>query len=614
MVLRFFQRLAGAGLALCLSGGLSTEAGAVDRNSEPVTFHEHVAPVLFRHCSGCHHGTEIAPFPLVTFVDARKHGREMAKVTESRYMPPWPPAHGVETFEGERRLSDAEIAVFRKWLDGGMAEGDPAKSPPVPARSGDWELGPPDLIVRMPEPYLVPAGGKDVYRNFVVPVPSGPRRYVKAWQFRPHSRAVHHTFLCLDRSGVGRRRDALDSETGFPGMDMPMGIELPSGHFTSWQPGAGARRIREGLAWALEPGMELVLQMHLQPIGRMEPVQSEVGFYFTNKEPSRQPVKVSLIQYAIDIPAGASNVVVTDDYVLPAAASLLGVLPHSHYLCRRIEAQAYLPDGGKRGLFLIPDWDFNWQGDYTYRTPPKLPAGTRIVMEITFDNSASNPRNPSNPPRRVRYGTNTTDEMAELWMQFLPDTAEGDARFRQVGFDRGLRDTQAANEQRLRMDPRDARAMVNLGRVALARRQPEQAYRHFNEALAVDPTLDDAHYNIGLLFRVARRPDDALRAFRTATEINPGNARAFGNLGLLLAEREENDGAAAALTQAIKLDPGDALATSTLGSIRFNQGRFSEAVELFSTAVRLSPDDPEVRRHLEMARQRAGTPGPVAPP
>jgi len=184
------------------AGVCAAMAFAVRSHAAPA-FHEHVEPLLHRHCSGCHRPDGAGPFSLLTLGDARKHGREMVDVTARRFMPPWLPAPGHAAFEGERRLSEAEIAVFRDWLAAGMPEGDPAKAPPTPEWPKDWEAGPPDLVARMPLAYPLPASGKDVYRHFVIPISLDRKRYVTAWQVHPRSRAVHHLFLRLDRSGEG---------------------------------------------------------------------------------------------------------------------------------------------------------------------------------------------------------------------------------------------------------------------------------------------------------------------------------------------------------------------------------------------------------------------------
>lgn len=586
-------------------GSFAIAAGAAAQGAAgPVTFHENLAPVLFQHCAPCHRPGQAAPFALLTFDDARKHVREMADVTARRFMPPWLPAAGHGEFVGERRLTEAEIALFARWKEGGAPEGDPTKGPPPPAFPTEWQMGPPDLIVKMPAAYMVPASGRDVYRHFVMPLALAQRRYVRAWEFRPHSRAVHHAFLRVNRSGEARRQDALDSEPGFAGMDTPTGIESPNGHFASWQPGAAPRRNPPGLPWVLEPGADVVMQMHLQTLGKPEPLQAELGFYFAEQPPTNQPVKLSLINYAIDLAPGVTNVTVTDEFTLPADADLLGLLPHTHYLGRRIEGLAYLPGGAEKSLLLIPDWDFNWQGDYTYREPVFLPAGTRLVMRMTFDNSTNNLRNPSNPPQRVRFGLNTIDEMAELWLQLLPRTAEGTALFNRSNFQRTARDVIAYNEQRLRIDPRDGGALVNLGKAALAEQRKDDARNFFARAVETAPNLDEAHYYLGLMHRMNGNAGAAAGEFTRTLEINPNHVRAHGNLGLLHLEYNRPERAAEHFEKAVALDATDSLAHGMLGAIRLQQGRLAEAGRLLERAAELDPSDADVRKRLEAVRQR----------
>ena len=174
------------------------------------------------------------------------------------------------------------------------------------------------------------------------------------------------------------------------------------------------------LSWELRPNTDLVLQLHLHPSGKPEQVQPSVGFYFTGEPPTNTPFRLNLNPLTLDIPAGASDYSVEDNYRLPVDVELLGVLPHAHYLAKRMEGYAVLPDGSRHDLLLIKDWDFNWQGDYRYAHPVHLPKGTTLAMRFAYDNSSKNVRNPNHPPRRVRYGLQTTDEMAELWFQVLP--------------------------------------------------------------------------------------------------------------------------------------------------------------------------------------------------
>jgi hypothetical protein len=285
--------------------------------ADAVTFHGQIQPLLFQHCAGCHRPGGAAPFPLLTFEDAAKRAKDLADVTARRYMPPWLPAPGSHPFVEERRLGDGDIALFRRWADAGAPRGDPAKAPPMPTWNEGWQLGKPDLVVRLPQPYTVPAEGKDVYRNFVLPLNLPQARHVRAWELRPHSRAAHHAFLRVDAVGEGRRLDGKDPEPGFPGMDVPSVIQAPGGHFASWQPGAAPQQNPPGLAWTLQPGTDLILQAHLQPTGIPEPFQPELGLYFTDQAPTNQPMKLGLGSVAIDVPPGQSNVVVRDEFVLP---------------------------------------------------------------------------------------------------------------------------------------------------------------------------------------------------------------------------------------------------------------------------------------------------------
>ena len=564
-----------------------------------VTFHEHLAPVVFQQCAPCHRPGGSAPFSLLTYSEVARRAADLAEVTGRRYMPPWLPSPGPHPFQGERRLTESEIQLFRRWADTGAPAGDSSKSPPIPLITSDWQLGPPDLVVKLSQVYTVPAEGRDVYRNFVLPLNLDRRRHVRAWELRPHSRAAHHAFVRVDTSGEGRRLDAKDAEPGFPGMDLPAMIRPPSGHFASWQPGAAPAQNPPGLPWTLEPDTDLVLQVHLQPTGKPEPFQPELGLYFTDQAPTNQPMKLGLGSFALDIPAGSTNFVARDEFILPTDVDLLGVLPHTHYLGRRVEGKAVLPDGREEPLLLITDWDFNWQGAYRYQTPVFLPAGTKLQMALQFDNTTNNVRNPFSPPRPARYGSDTTNEMAELWIQLLPRTAEGAKRLDQALLRRIALDTVAYNEQRLRTDPNNGLALVNIGRAQLALQQMAQALAMFKHATRVAPQLDEAHYYLALVHRAQNRTQDAVAGFRKTLELNPNHARAHGNLAFLDLEAGRLEQAVGHLQEAIRLDSRDTLALVTLAKVRLRQGAKAEAADLFRKVLKVDPQNAEARAGLK---------------
>jgi hypothetical protein len=378
------------------------------------TFTRDVAPILYRHCASCHHAGEVAPFPLITYKDATSRARLIAKVTAARYMPPWKPVHGYGNFDGERRLTRAEIDTLQRWAAADAPEGDPTLLPPPPKFNTGWQLGSPDLIAMMPKPFTVPADGPDLYECFVIPLHLDRDRYVRAVDFQPSDRkVVHHALLFID-AGVGSRPTGEYSCFGTPGF-------LPSGSLGGWSPGAGPVIAFTDTATRLPHGSNLVLQVHFHPTGKRETEQARVGLYFTDVKPRKAVVDIGLVSRRIDIPAGDPSYKVGDHFTTPIDVHAVGIIPHAHYICKDMKGWAILPDGSKRWLIWIRDWDFDWQEQYRYASPVALPAGTRVEMEFTYDNSDANPRNPNSPPKRVTWGPGSGDEMAGLHIQVIPD-------------------------------------------------------------------------------------------------------------------------------------------------------------------------------------------------
>ncbi len=388
-----------------------------------VTFSRDVAPILYRHCVSCHRPQEVAPFPLLSYEDARKRAKQIAEITAQRRMPPWLPEPGYGDFADERRLAARELAVLAEWARSGAAQGDPAALPPTPAFPEGWRLGKPDAEVQMTEPYPVAAEGPDEYRCFVIPLSLGADRYVRALEFRPDNRkVVHHALFFTDNSGAARQRDAESPGPGYPCFGAP-GF-LPGPGLGGWTPGSKPVTQPQGVASLVRKNATLVLQIHFHPTGKAEREQSRVALYFSSEPPRRRLFDVALGSREIDIPAGARRYRVTDSFTLPVAVDAVGIIPHAHYLCREMRGYALLPDGRKQWLLWIRDWNFDQQDQYRYKTPLRLPAETRLFLEFFYDNSAANPRNPNRPLKRVLWGPDSSDEMAGLHVQVIPERAE----------------------------------------------------------------------------------------------------------------------------------------------------------------------------------------------
>lgn len=386
--------------------------------AEEITYTKHVAPILWKNCAGCHRPGEVGPFSLLTYEDAAKRADFIAEITASRRMPPWHPESGYAEFLDDRRLSDADLKTLAAWAAAGAPQGNPGDLPAAPVFPTGWQLGEPDLVLKMPEPFAVPAEGRDVFMCFVLPMALTSDRTVAAVEFRPgNRRVVHHALFFLDGTGQAR---SMDEKSPGPGYKSFGGIGiLPTGALGGWAPGATPRLLPDGMGRMLRAGSDLVLQMHYHPDGKPETDQSEVGIYFTKQPATKIVAGLPMVNRRIRIPAGDRHHEVRASFTLPVEIEAVGVSPHMHYIGREMKLTATLPDGKEQVLVWIKDWDFNWQGQYLYRDRIPLPKGTRLDLVAYYDNTADNPHNPNSPPKLVTFGEQTTDEMCLCGVQYV---------------------------------------------------------------------------------------------------------------------------------------------------------------------------------------------------
>lgn len=553
---------------------LSVAGNYVPRPSGTLTFSKDIASIFFQRCSGCHRPDEAAPFSLLTYEQVNKRARQIAEVTARRYMPPFPPEPGYGEFAEARVLTADELGKIQQWVSEGAPEGNAADLPPTPTWTIGWQLGTPDLEVTMPDAYAMPAEGKDVYRNFVFPIPVSTTRYVRAVEFRPgNARVVHHAFIDIDETRQSRRLAEKQKPPGFDGMELPETAIMPAGQFLGWQPGKAVYNVADGLSWTLKTNTDLVLQMHMSPSGKPELVQPTIGFYFTDQSPTNLPFRLRLVHHELDIPPGEANYVAEQTYVLPVQVNLLRVNPHAHYLGRDLQGYALLPNGEKKWLLWIKDWDFNWQGDYAYAHPVFLPKGTRLVMRYTYDNSTNNVRNPNNPPKRVLHGINSSDEMAALGYQTLTDTPQ-DRKTLSDDYQRYLaRNLVSYFQFLLNLDNNNVTAHIRLAWFLLYQGKTEEASKHITAAVAIKPDDDQAHYALGYLLLGRDQLKDAEREFQTVIRLNPEDSQAYGNLGLIAFRERRLQDAQHYLETSLRLNPDDQIARRNLNLVLAAQGK-----------------------------------------
>jgi Tfp pilus assembly protein PilF/mono/diheme cytochrome c family protein len=630
--------LALVALACGVSAGCGDRTGArADAAPAPeVTYARDIAPMLRDNCVPCHHPGGAGPFSLETYDQVRRRARQIVKVTRTRYMPPWLPSPNAPEFADIRRLSDAQIASLAAWVAQGTKAGELSTLASPPAFHEGWQLGEPDLVLRAPVAWTVPADGPDVYRNFVFRVPLQASRFVKGLEILPGNRRVtHHANVLVDRSGWSRARDAEDPGVGFAGMDLQIASDRfdPDSHFLFWKPGTPPSWEPPDMPWRLDPGADLVLNAHFRPSGKPESVQPSLGIYFTDTPPRRFPMLLQLEHDgALDIPPGVTDFTVSDELVLPVNVQLAAVYPHAHYLGREFEARAVRPDGGSVDLIRIRDWDPAWQGVFRYAHPIALPAGTRVSMRWRYDNSTSNPRNPHTPPVRVHAGDQATDEMGHLWLQVIPARREDQAVLQE-----------AVMRHRLEKYPGDFSASVNLaavlqtmGRVDEAiglyrqaiRARPDVASVHnalgtalqargavaeaiaqFAEASRLDPRGTDAHYNWGNALLAMNRPQEAIPHFERVLRSTPSDAAALNDYGSALAMAGQWPRAAVVLARAVEAAPENGYAHYNLARVLVRLGRLREALPHYEAAVRIDPANSDAAEELAAVRKALGATG-----
>ncbi len=498
-------------------------------------------------------------------------------------------------------LTDTQIRLIADWVNAGTPEGPVAEIPPPPQFTSGWQLGPPDLILQAARPFFMPASGPDVFWNFIFKADVKETRYVRAIEIRPTSgdRNVHHANLLIDRTGSVRRLETTPG-AGFPGMDLVIDRNPfdPESHFLFWKPGTVPYSEPDGFSWRLDPGNYLVLNTHLQPTGKPEQVEPIIGLYFTVQPPDRFPILIQLEHDgALDIPPGDRDFLVSDDFRLPVDVDALAVYPHAHYLGKLLEAYATLPDGARKWLIRIPDWDLNWQAVYRYREPVFLPKNSVISMRYHYDNSAANPRNPNTPPKRVQAGNRASDEMGHLWLQVLP-RGHGDHR---------IELQEAVMRHRLEKYPDDFSAHMNLGAIMLARLNAQGAIPMLEAAAHIDPTRPEPHDMLGVALQSVGRRAEGIEQFRLALRIQPDYVNARFNLANALAKSGKLDEAIQNFRQVAGAFPGNARLEDDLGELLARSGKLSEALDHFNKALTLDPSDADVRKHRDLvAGQIAG--------
>ena len=565
-----------------------------DDSQNQVTFNRDIAPIIFTHCVSCHRPSESAPFSLLTYKDVAERAEQIVGVTQSGYMPPWLPKRGYGDFDGSRGLTSTQMECIKRWVELGLPEGSHNDLPPKPEFVTGWQLGEPDLILQMPQSYTLPPDGADVFRNFVLPIPVASSHFVRAVELRPgNKQIVHHANMLVDQTGAARRLDQQDTEPGYGGMENLSVASRPAGHFLSWKVGTVPFAGYDEKAWQVDPGTDLVINMHMLPSGKPEPLQAKVGLYFSQTRPTDPAL--ALIQldadHKLDILPGDESFTVTDEFLLPVDVDVLGIYPHAHLLGRDLQGYALLPDGRKEWLIWIDDWDWNWQAVYRYQNPISLPKGTLLVMRYTYDNSSDNPLNPHHPPKRVIAGNRTEDEMAHLWIQVLPKN----------NFDLQVLNESKARHQ-LTKYPNKEDQRITLGKSLAGQGRYTAAIEEFRKVIASQPKNIAARYNLACVLNLGGHASASKKEFKEVLQLEPWHVETHNNLGILFFREGDNHAAVKHYRAAIEKRPGFAIGHNNLGLALQKLGQLDEAENHYRRALQLRPDFKSAAQRLERVK------------
>ncbi len=395
---------------------ISTSVAAV----KAPTFDRDIAPILYDKCAVCHRPGEVAPFSLLSYGDAAKRAKQIARVTGERIMPPWKAEPGYGEFANDRHLTTDQIDLIQEWAKSGAVEGSAADLPPAPKFTDGWTLGEPDVVLEPDEDFHLAAEGPDLYRCFVIPSKFTEDHYIAAMEIRPGNRkVVHHVIMHFDTTGAARELDAKDPGPGYTAFG---GVGFKSGGtIGGWAPGNYPTYLPDGVGRFVPKGADLVMQVHYHRSGKPETDRTKVGLYFAKGPVDKRLRARMVLKFLLRIPPGDPDYVVHSSITLENDVTAYRVTPHMHLLGKDMKVTAILPDETAVPLVHVVNWDFNWQTSYEFAKPIRLPAGTKVTLEAHYDNSSKNPLNPHNPPEVVHWGEQTTEEMCIAFLNFTLD-------------------------------------------------------------------------------------------------------------------------------------------------------------------------------------------------
>jgi hypothetical protein len=425
--------------SLFMMPGQASAQGSRPAQNAP-TFSMDVAPVLYKHCTTCHRPGEIAPMSLLTYEQARPWARSIRDNVAKGVMPPWhaDPAHG--KWLNDRSLTPQEKDVIVRWVDAGAPEGNKRDLPKAPEYAAGWTIGKPDAVITMEKEYAVPATGEIPYQYFEMQTNFTDDKWVQALEVRPGNRAVVHHILVYARAPQTTRRQPAFKMANPPGPLSPTQMkEMEAAKanpevaqklraesnrrgnlIAQIAPGTNATVYSPGSAMKLEAGTVLTFQIHYTTNGAAATDKSSIGFKFAKEAPTRAVYATAMMNPRFMIPAGAPNHAVEAKMEFVEDVTIYSLAPHTHLRGKTWEYTLTYPDGRSEVILSVPTYDFNWQTDYVFATPLRVPKGSTLKSVAHYDNSKENKANPD-PTQPVYWGDQTWEEMQYTGIMYSVD-------------------------------------------------------------------------------------------------------------------------------------------------------------------------------------------------
>jgi hypothetical protein len=427
-----FARSFAVGAVAVVAGLVSSAAPSGQQSAPTPTFSKDVAPILFKNCASCHRPGEIAPMSLLTYDDARPYARAIRTKVTKGDMPPWHADAPAGVFLNDRRLSDADKDLLVRWANGGAPKGDDADLPPAPTFSEGWEIGTPDVVISMPEPFDVPASGTIEYQYIEAPTNFTEDRWVQAIEVRPGARSVvHHVLVFAREPGAAPRPSPFVQVVPKPAPPKrPADAAVRPRPQTpnrgvlvaTTAPGTNAMIFSPGTALLLKAGTVLTFQVHYTASGAPTSDRSSVGLVFAKQPPAQEIRTSAFLNSQLVLPAGAADTAVDSAIEFKEDTHIWAIFPHTHLRGKSWSYRLVYPDGRTEAVLSVPKYDFNWQTYYVFAEPLAVPKGARLEATAHYDNSAANASNPD-PAKDVRWGEQTWEEMQYTGITFTVDGA-----------------------------------------------------------------------------------------------------------------------------------------------------------------------------------------------